>query len=82
MRVLIVEDKVKMAGQLRRALRGVGIAADVATRGEDALWMAAATRYSAIVLDVMLPGLDGVETVRRLRSQGEWVPVLMLTALG
>lgn len=71
-----------MAGQLRRALRGAGMAADVATSGEDALWMAAATRYSALVLDVMLPGIDGFDTVRRLRSQGEWVPVLMLTALG
>lgn len=82
MRVLIVEDKVKMAGQLRRALRGIGLAADVATTGEDALWMAAATQYNAVVLDVMLPGIDGFETVRRLRAQGQWAPVLMLTALG
>jgi two-component system, OmpR family, response regulator len=82
MRVLIVEDKVKMASQLRRALRGVGMAADVATTGEDALWMATATQYSAVVLDVMLPGIDGFDTVRRLRAQGQWAPVLMLTALG
>jgi two-component system OmpR family response regulator len=82
MRVLIVEDKVKMASQLRRALRGIGLAADVATTGEDALWMAAATQYNAVVLDVMLPGIDGFETVRRLRAQGQWAPVLMLTALG
>jgi two-component system, OmpR family, response regulator len=82
MRVLIVEDKVKMAGQLRRALRGEGLAVDVATTGEDALWMAAATQYNAVVLDVMLPGIDGFETVRRLREQGQWAPVLMLTALG
>jgi len=82
MRILIVEDKVKMASQLRRALRGEGMAADVATTGEDALWMAAATQYSAVVLDVMLPGIDGFETVRRLRAQGQWAPVLMLTALG
>ena len=80
MRVLIVEDKVKMAGQLWRTLRGEGIAADVAITGEDALWMAEATRYDAVVLDVMLPGIDGFETVRRLRAQGQWVPVLMLTA--
>jgi len=80
MRVLIVEDKVKMASLLRRALRGEGMAADVAVRGEDALWMAAATRYDAAVLDVMLPGIDGVETCRRLRSSGVWTPVLMLTA--
>ena len=82
MRVLIVEDKVKMAGQLWRALRGEGMAADVAVKGEDALWMADATKYDAVVLDVMLPGMDGFETVRRLRAQGQWVPVLMLTARG
>jgi two-component system, OmpR family, response regulator len=80
MRVLIVEDKVKMASLLRRALRGEGMAADVAVRGEDALWMVAATRYDAVVLDVMLPGIDGIETCRRLRSSEVWTPVLMLTA--
>jgi two-component system OmpR family response regulator len=82
MRVLIVEDKVKLAGQLWRALRGEGMAADIAVRGEDALWMTAATDYDAVVLDVLLPGIDGFETVRRLRAEGQWVPVLMLTALG
>jgi two-component system OmpR family response regulator len=82
MRVLIVEDKVKLAGQLRRALRGEGMAADVAIKGEDALWMADATSYDVLVLDVMLPGIDGFETVRRLRARGQWTPVLMLTALG
>jgi len=81
-RVLIVEDKVKMAGLLWRALRGEGLAADVAVRGEDALWMAGATRYDAVVLDVMLPGIDGMETCRRLRADGVWTPVLMLTARG
>jgi two-component system OmpR family response regulator len=82
MRVLLVEDRVKLAALLRRALRGEGLAADVAVRGEDALWMAGATRYDAIVLDVMLPGIDGFETCRRLRDQGVWTPVLMLTARG
>jgi two-component system OmpR family response regulator len=82
MRVLIVEDRVKMAGLLRRAMRGEGLAADVAVRGEDALWMAGATRYDAVVLDVMLPGIDGIETCRRLRAAGIWTPVLMLTARG
>jgi len=81
-RVLVVEDKVKLAGLLRRALRGEGLAADVAVRGEDALWMAGATRYDAIVLDVMLPGIDGIETCRRLRADGVWARVLMLTARG
>jgi two-component system OmpR family response regulator len=79
-RVLIVEDQVKMASLLRRALRGDGVAADVAVKGEDALWMAGSTSYDAIVLDVMLPGIDGFETCRRLRDQGTWTPVLMLTA--
>jgi two-component system OmpR family response regulator len=80
MRVLIVEDKVKMAGLLRRGLRSEGMAADVAVKGEDALWMTNATRYDAVVLDLMLPGIDGFETVRRLREDGVRTPVLMLTA--
>ncbi len=80
MRILIVEDEVKMAGLIRRGLREEGLAADVAIKGEDALWMAGATAYDAIVLDVMLPGLDGFETCRRLREDGVWAPVLMLTA--
>ena len=82
MRVLVVEDRVKLAGLLRTALRGEGLAADVAVRGEDALWMAGATRYDAIVLDVVLPGIDGIETCRRLRADGVWTPVLILTARG
>ena len=57
-----------------------GMAVDVATRGEDALWMAGSTEYDAIVLDVMLPGIDGFEVCRRLRADGVWAPVLMLTA--
>jgi two-component system, OmpR family, response regulator len=80
MRVLIVEDEVKMAGLLRRGLREEGLAADVARTGDDALWMARATEYDAIVLDVMLPGVDGFEVCRRLREAGAWSPVLMLTA--
>ncbi|HKP18790.1 MAG TPA: response regulator transcription factor [Gaiellaceae bacterium] len=80
MRILIVEDELRMAGLLRRGLTGEGLAADVASSGEDALWMAQAHDYDAVVLDVMLPGLDGFETCRRLRSAGVWVPVLMLTA--
>ncbi len=80
MRVLIVEDEVKMAGLIRRGMREEGLAADVATKGEDAIWMAGATAYDAIALDVMLPGIDGFETCRRLRADGVWAPVLMLTA--
>ena len=80
MRILVVEDEAKMAGLLQRGLTAEGIATDVAGTGEDALWMAAATRYDAIVLDVMLPGIDGLETCRRMRAEGIWAPVLMLTA--
>src|SRR3954465_8297216 len=80
MRVLVVEDEVKMASLIRRGMREEGLAADVAIKGEGALWMAQATGYDAIVLDVMLPGIDGFETCRRLREDGVWAPVLMLTA--
>ena len=80
MRVLIVEDELKMASLVRRGLTEEGYAADVAATGDDALWMAEAHPYDAIVLDVMLPGLDGFETCRRLRQAGVWAPVLMLTA--
>ena len=69
-----------MASLLRRGLVKEGLAADVAGSGEDALWMAQAGDYDAIVLDVMLPGMSGFETCRRLRSSGVWAPVLMLTA--
>jgi len=79
-RVLIVEDERKMASLIRRGLTEDGHAADVAPRGEEALWMAAATPFDAIVLDVMLPGIDGFETCRRLRAHRVWTPVLMLTA--
>jgi two-component system OmpR family response regulator len=80
MRVLIVEDEVKMASLIRRGLRADGMAADVAIKGEDALWMAGSTDYDAIVLDVMLPGLSGYQVCKRLREDGVWAPVLMLTA--
>jgi two-component system, OmpR family, response regulator len=80
MRVLVVEDDVKMASLLRRGLLEEGLAADVARTGDDALWMAEATEYDAIVLDVMLPGADGFDVCRRLRESGRWSPVLMLTA--
>jgi two-component system OmpR family response regulator len=79
-RILIVEDELKMAGLLRRGLVEEGHAADVATSGEDALWLAQSHPYEAIVLDVMLPGLNGFETCRKLREAGVWAPVLMLTA--
>ena len=80
MRVLLVDDDERMSSALRRGLEGEGIAVDVAPSGEEALWRAGAAPYSAIVLDVMLPGLTGFETCRRLRNAGVWTPVLMLTA--
>src|SRR4051812_27189385 len=82
MRVLIVEDDEKLAAALQRGLRVEGLVADVATAGEDALWMAASTQFDAIVLDVLLPGIDGFETCRRLREQDVWTPIVMLTARG
>jgi two-component system OmpR family response regulator len=80
MRVLVVEDEVKMAGLLKRALEEEGYAVDVAARGEDALWLGTENPYDAIVLDLMLPDLDGFEVSRKLREAGRWSPVLMLTA--
>jgi two-component system OmpR family response regulator len=80
MRVLVVEDETKMAALLRRGLVEEGHAADLADQGEEAVWMAEAHPYDAIVLDVMLPGISGFETCRRLRNAGVWTPVLMLTA--
>jgi two-component system, OmpR family, response regulator len=80
MRVLIVEDEAKMAGLIRRGLSREGMAVDLAGNGEDAVPRAEATEYDAIVLDVMLPGIDGFEVCRRLRASGVWAPILMLTA--
>jgi two-component system OmpR family response regulator len=79
-RVLVVEDDVKMAALLQRGLREEGHAVDVARTGTDAVWMGEAAEYDAIVLDLMLPGLDGAAVCRRWRERGVWAPVLMLTA--
>jgi two-component system OmpR family response regulator len=79
-RVLVVEDETKLGNLLSRGLREEGYSADLAERGEEALWMAKAVEYDAILLDVMLPGLDGFDVCRRLRADGVWSPVLMLTA--
>ena len=80
MRVLVVEDEPKMAGLIRRGLSEEGFSADVAATGDDALWMAQATEYDAIVLDVLLPGRNGFDVCRELRRAGIWSPVLILTA--
>ena len=79
MRVLLVEDDVRMAAAMRRALRGAGVVADIATKGADAMWMVRAAEYDVVVLDVMLPDFDGFEACRRLREQRIWVPIIMVT---
>jgi len=80
MRTLVVEDDRKLGLLLRRALGGRAGACDLAESGEEAVWMAKARSYDAIVLDVMLPGLDGYQTCARLREDDVWTPVLLLTA--
>jgi two-component system, OmpR family, response regulator len=79
-RVLVVEDDIKMAAAIRRGLRFEGIVVDLAEGGEEAIRLVGATEYDAVLLDVMLPDIDGFETCRRLRSRRLWVPILMLTA--
>src|SRR5436305_1674136 len=80
MRVLVVEDEARMANVIKRSLVREGLATDVAGDGEEAIWMASAVDYDAIVLDVMLPRRSGFEACRILRERGVWSPVLMLTA--
>jgi two-component system OmpR family response regulator len=80
MRILVVEDELKMASLLNRGLAEEGHVVDVAGKGDEGLWMARELQYDAIVLDLMLPGIDGFEVCRRLREGGVWTPVLMLTA--
>jgi two-component system OmpR family response regulator len=82
MRVLVVEDEPKMGDVLRRGLTRAGLSVDVVELGEDALIRAGATDYQAIVLDAMLPDIDGLDVCRRLRADRIWSPVLMLTARG
>src|ERR1700712_127856 len=82
MRVLVVEDEMKMAALLRRGLTEEGLSVDIAGEGERAVVMAGASDYDAVVLDVMLPGIDGFETCRQLRRDGIWAPGLMLPARG
>jgi two-component system OmpR family response regulator len=82
MNVLVVEDEVKMAALIRRGLEEQGLTVDVAASGEEGLRMARSSAYDAVLLDVILPGIDGFETCRQLRQEGIWAPVLMLTARG
>jgi two-component system OmpR family response regulator len=80
MRVLLVEDDQRMAAAVRRGLEAEAMAVDVAASGEDALSRAGGAPYGVIVLDIMLPGIDGIQTCERLRTAGVWAPILMLTA--
>ncbi len=80
MRLLVVEDEDTMADSLRRGLEGEGFAVDVAGDGIDGLHLAREVDYDAIVLDLMLPGLNGYRICQQLRDEGNWTPILMLTA--
>jgi two-component system OmpR family response regulator len=79
-RVLVIEDHERMADLIRRGLTEEAYAVDVALRAEDGLRLASAQEYDLLVLDLVLPDLDGFETLRRLRARGQWAPVLVLTA--
>ncbi len=80
MRLLVVEDEKKLAMSLKRGLEADGFAVDIALDGTDGLWMATEHPYDAIVLDIMLPGINGYQLCGQLRDAGNWTPILMLTA--
>ena len=80
MRILVVEDEKKLASSLKRGLEADGFAVDVALTGDDGLWMATEHDYDGIVLDIMLPGINGYKICGTLRDDGNWTPILMLTA--
>jgi DNA-binding response OmpR family regulator len=82
MRVLVVEDEKKTASFVRKALESEGFAVDVCPRGDEALIAAGTTPFDGIVLDIMLPGRDGLSVLRQLRAQGNRTPVLLLSARG
>ena len=80
MRVLVVEDEKRLAAGLKKGLEAEGFAADVALNGTDGLWMARENPYDVIVLDIMLPGMNGFQVCATLREEEVWTPILMLTA--
>ena len=80
MRVLVVEDEKRLAAGLKKGLEAEGFATDVALNGTDGLWMAREHPYGVIVLDIMLPGINGYRVCATLREEGIWTPILMLTA--
>jgi two-component system OmpR family response regulator len=80
MRVLLVEDETRLANAVRRGLEAEGFSVDVAADGKDGFWRASEGRYDAIVLDIMLPGMNGYKVCSSLREGGNWTPIIMLTA--
>jgi len=80
MRVLVVEDEKRIAAAVRRGLEAEGFAVDVALTGTDGDWLARENSYDVVVLDIMLPGINGYKLCASLRERGDWTPVLMLTA--
>lgn len=80
MRILVVDDEARLLDGVRRGLEAEGFAVDVAANGVDGLWMAQEHSYDAIVLDIMMPGMNGYTVCERLRAEGDWTPILMLTA--
>jgi DNA-binding response OmpR family regulator len=80
MRVLVIEDEARLAAGLRRGLAAEGFAVDIALNGVDGLWLARENPYDVIVLDIMLPGINGYKICQTLRTDGIWTPILMLTA--
>jgi two-component system OmpR family response regulator len=79
-RVLVVEDEKRLAAGLKKGLEAEGFATDVALNGTDGLWMARENPYDVIVLDIMLPGMNGYQVCATLREDEVWTPILMLTA--
>lgn len=80
MRILVVDDEPRLVSAVRQGLEAEGYAVDAALRGDEAMWLAAEHAYDAIVLDIMLPGLNGYEVCSQLRANHLWTPILMLTA--
>ena len=80
MKLLVIEDDPRIAAMVKRGLEHEGFSVEVSTDGEDGLWRATEYHYDLIVLDLMLPGMNGVQICRKLREQGDWTPILVLTA--
>lgn len=80
MKVLLVEDDIRVAVAVKRGLGAEGFTVDVSTDGKDALWKATEYHYDLLILDLMLPGMSGSDVCREIRMGGDWTPILILTA--